>query len=98
MRTGRWWAGKGVRVMPAGCGEFGASNKRKKLTNTRAILTICQVISRSSSTPTRYLSMDTLDHQLLALLRENARTPVATLARTLRVSRGTTTSQSSAAS
>jgi DNA-binding Lrp family transcriptional regulator len=75
--------------MPAGCGEFGASNKRKKLTNTRAILTICQVIQGISSNSTRYLSMDTLDHQLLALLRENARTPVATLARALRVSRGT---------
>lgn len=33
--------------------------------------------------------MDTLDYQLLAVLRENARAPVATLARQLRVSRGT---------
>jgi DNA-binding Lrp family transcriptional regulator len=33
--------------------------------------------------------MDALDHQLLGLLRENARTPVATLATQLRVSRGT---------
>jgi DNA-binding Lrp family transcriptional regulator len=33
--------------------------------------------------------MDSLDHQLLGLLRENARTPVATLATQLRVSRGT---------
>jgi hypothetical protein len=37
----------------------------------------------------RLSSMDSLDHQLLGLLRENARTPVATLATQLRVSRGT---------
>jgi DNA-binding Lrp family transcriptional regulator len=34
-------------------------------------------------------SLDELDHQLLALLRVNARTPTATLARKLGVSRGT---------
>ncbi|MCA0374326.1 MAG: Lrp/AsnC family transcriptional regulator [Gemmatimonadetes bacterium] len=33
--------------------------------------------------------MDALDTRLVALLRENARTPVATLAKQLRVSRGT---------
>uniref|UniRef100_UPI0037C0D2C4 Lrp/AsnC family transcriptional regulator n=1 Tax=Gemmatimonas sp. TaxID=1962908 RepID=UPI0037C0D2C4 len=33
--------------------------------------------------------MDALDTRLIALLRENARTPVATLARLLKVSRGT---------
>jgi DNA-binding Lrp family transcriptional regulator len=33
--------------------------------------------------------MDDLDRRLIALLRSNARTPVATLARTLEVSRGT---------
>lgn len=33
--------------------------------------------------------MDELDTKLIALLREDARTPVATLARQLRVSRGT---------
>lgn len=33
--------------------------------------------------------MDTLDQQLLALLRQNARTPVAALAQRLGVSRGT---------
>jgi DNA-binding Lrp family transcriptional regulator len=37
----------------------------------------------------RLSCMDSLDHQLLGLLRENARTPVATLATQLRVSRGT---------
>ncbi|MDH5226217.1 MAG: AsnC family transcriptional regulator, partial [Gammaproteobacteria bacterium] len=33
--------------------------------------------------------MDDLDRQLVALLRTNARLPAATIARTLRVSRGT---------
>jgi DNA-binding Lrp family transcriptional regulator len=33
--------------------------------------------------------VDDTDHKLVALLRENARTPVATLARTLDVARGT---------
>ena len=33
--------------------------------------------------------MDDLDHQLIALLREDARAPVAGLAKRLRVSRGT---------
>jgi DNA-binding Lrp family transcriptional regulator len=33
--------------------------------------------------------MDDTDHRLIALLRENARTPVATLARRLNVARGT---------
>lgn len=33
--------------------------------------------------------MDDTDRQLLSLMRDNARTPVATLARVLRVSRGT---------
>ena len=33
--------------------------------------------------------MDDTDHKLVALLRENARTPVATLARKLDVARGT---------
>jgi DNA-binding Lrp family transcriptional regulator len=33
--------------------------------------------------------MDDLDHQLIALLRTNARTPVASLAKTLKVARGT---------
>ena len=33
--------------------------------------------------------MDDLDRRLIALLRENARTPTAALAKTLRVSRGT---------
>jgi DNA-binding Lrp family transcriptional regulator len=33
--------------------------------------------------------MDDTDHKLVALLRENARTPVATLARKLHVARGT---------
>ena len=33
--------------------------------------------------------MDDLDRRLIALLRENARTPTATIAKTLRVSRGT---------
>jgi DNA-binding Lrp family transcriptional regulator len=33
--------------------------------------------------------MDDTDHKLVALLRENARTPVATLARKLNVARGT---------
>ena len=33
--------------------------------------------------------MDDKDRQLIALLRQNARTPVAALAQTLRVSRGT---------
>lgn len=33
--------------------------------------------------------MDDLDRRLIALLRENARTPTATLAKTLKVSRGT---------
>lgn len=33
--------------------------------------------------------MDDIDRQLIALLRDNARTPVATLAKKLRVSRGT---------
>ena len=33
--------------------------------------------------------MDDIDHRLVALLRENARTSVATLARTLDVARGT---------
>jgi DNA-binding Lrp family transcriptional regulator len=33
--------------------------------------------------------MDDLDRKLLGLLRENARTPVATLAKALKVSRGT---------
>lgn len=34
-------------------------------------------------------TMDDLDHQLIALLRTNARTPVASLAKTLKVARGT---------
>ena len=34
-------------------------------------------------------TVDDTDRQLLALLRDNARTPVATLARNLRVARGT---------
>jgi DNA-binding Lrp family transcriptional regulator len=33
--------------------------------------------------------MDEIDRQLIALLRDNARTPVATLAKRLRVARGT---------
>ena len=33
--------------------------------------------------------MDETDHRLIALLRENARAPVASLAKTLKVSRGT---------
>jgi DNA-binding Lrp family transcriptional regulator len=33
--------------------------------------------------------MDSTDRRLLSLLRDNARTPVATLAKTLRVARGT---------
>lgn len=33
--------------------------------------------------------MDELDHQLIALLRTNARSPVATLAKSLKVARGT---------
>jgi DNA-binding Lrp family transcriptional regulator len=33
--------------------------------------------------------MDDIDRQLIALLRDNARLPVATLAKTLRVARGT---------
>ena len=33
--------------------------------------------------------MDDLDHQLIGLLRTNARTPVASLAKTLKVARGT---------
>jgi DNA-binding Lrp family transcriptional regulator len=33
--------------------------------------------------------MDDLDHRLVALLRIDARTPIATLAKTLKVSRGT---------
>lgn len=33
--------------------------------------------------------MDEIDQKLIALLRENARTPVAALAKTLRVARGT---------
>jgi DNA-binding Lrp family transcriptional regulator len=33
--------------------------------------------------------MDEIDRKLIALLRENARTPVASLAKTLRVARGT---------
>lgn len=33
--------------------------------------------------------MDELDRQLIALLRDNARTPVATLAKALKVARGT---------
>lgn len=33
--------------------------------------------------------MDDIDRQLIALLRDNARTPVASLARSLRVARGT---------
>ena len=33
--------------------------------------------------------MDDIDRQLIALLRENARVPVATLAKKLRVARGT---------
>ncbi|MEK7946360.1 Lrp/AsnC family transcriptional regulator [Pigmentiphaga sp. YJ18] len=33
--------------------------------------------------------MDDVDHRLIALLRDNARTPVSTLAQKLRVSRGT---------
>ena len=33
--------------------------------------------------------MDATDRQLLSLLRDNARTPIATLAKTLRVARGT---------
>ena len=33
--------------------------------------------------------MDEIDRQLLALLRDNARTPVATLAKKLQVARGT---------
>jgi DNA-binding Lrp family transcriptional regulator len=37
--------------------------------------------------------MDTTDHQLLALLRKDARTPVATLASKLGVSRGTVTNR-----
>ena len=37
--------------------------------------------------------MDTLDHQLIGLLRQNARTSVATLAHKLKVSRGTVTNR-----
>src|ERR1044072_1653469 len=33
--------------------------------------------------------MDEIDRQLIALLRENARVPIATLAKTLKVARGT---------
>lgn len=33
--------------------------------------------------------MDDIDRQLIALLRENARMPIAALAKTLRVARGT---------
>ncbi len=33
--------------------------------------------------------MDTIDHQLIALLRDNARTPVVTLAKKLKVARAT---------
>jgi DNA-binding Lrp family transcriptional regulator len=33
--------------------------------------------------------MDDIDRQLIALLRDNARTPIASLARSLRVARGT---------
>jgi hypothetical protein len=75
--------------MPSGCGESGASNKRNQLTSSRVFLTFCQVSVGDSSISFGYRSMDSLDHQLLGLLRENARTPVATLAKQLRVSRGT---------
>nr|WP_297529645.1 Lrp/AsnC family transcriptional regulator [uncultured Roseateles sp.] len=37
--------------------------------------------------------MDTLDHQLIALLRQDARASVATLAHKLKVSRGTVTNR-----
>ena len=37
--------------------------------------------------------MDDLDHRLIALLRRNARTPVADLAKTLGVARGTVTNR-----
>ncbi|WP_343639163.1 Lrp/AsnC family transcriptional regulator [Roseateles sp.] len=37
--------------------------------------------------------MDTLDHQLIALLRQNARESIATLAHKLKVSRGTVTNR-----
>ncbi len=37
--------------------------------------------------------MDTLDHQLIALLRADARLPVAALAHKLGVSRGTVTNR-----
>ncbi|MBV6424727.1 MAG: Regulatory protein AsnC [Steroidobacteraceae bacterium] len=37
--------------------------------------------------------MDDVDRQLIALLRDNARTPVSALAKTLRVARGTVTNR-----
>ncbi len=37
--------------------------------------------------------MDDIDRQLIALLRDNARTPVAALAKALRVARGTVTNR-----
>ena len=37
--------------------------------------------------------MDDLDHRLIALLRRNARTPVADLAKALGVARGTVTNR-----
>lgn len=45
--------------------------------------------SESKPTNDKSASLDALDHQLLALLRVQARTPTATLARKLGVSRGT---------
>lgn len=45
--------------------------------------------SESKPTHGKLVSLDALDHQLLGLLRVNARTSAATLAKQLRVSRGT---------
>jgi DNA-binding Lrp family transcriptional regulator len=42
-----------------------------------------------AGTPRKEILMDSIDRKLLSLLREDARVPVATLAKTLKVARGT---------
>lgn len=62
-----------------------------KIAPALAVISYSLPAMQSDSKPTneKNTSLDDLDHQLLALLRTKARTPTATLARELGVSRGT---------
>ena len=64
-------------------GRAESTNSQKTDQNEDKIAHIASLAWRFDS------EMDEIDHQLIALLRENSRTPLATLAKKLRVARGT---------